>query len=259
MSEQREEPSVEGWAALLRGEWEARARSDSCDFYVASHAGWDDAERRRAQAEGDITMLLHALDPEALRVMHVLEIGSGVGRLAGPLAERTASYTGFDVAPGMVAEARRRHAGVSNVRFLQGDGLVVPKEARDRAYDLALSLAVFIHCPRAVTASLVRSAYALLAPGGELRFQLLADPDDPTGIVAAPATPEVHEQVREMEAGARPVERALIDGHYYMGDRFRYDDVEPFLLEQVGEPERAELRLARFDRAHVYGGLRRLP
>jgi SAM-dependent methyltransferase len=257
MSEQGGARSVQAWAALLRGEWEARARSDSCDFYVASHAGWDDAARRRAQADVDVAMLLHGLPPEAVASMHVLEIGCGVGRLAGPLSERAASYTGFDVAPGMVAEARRRHAGAPGVRFLQGDGLGVPDGARDRAYDLALALAVFIHCPRAVIASLVRSTVTLLAPGGELRFQLLADPDDATGLVEAPAMPAVHEQVREMEAGARLVDRELIDGHYYMGDRFRYDEVEPFLRQQAGEATGVQVRLVRFDRAHVYGALRK--
>lgn len=253
MSEDRR--TTEDWAALLKQSWEERARSKARDFYVASHPGWQDERRWRAQAENDAALMLYQVDRAALAGWDLLEIGCGVGRLALPLAPQVASYTGVDIAPAMVDEARRRAAGLANARFLVSDGAGLPEGARDRSYQLALALAVFIHCPRAVIRSLVGAAYAVLAPGGQLRFQVLADPSDPTGIASLDAAAVVHQEIEAMEEGAGQEERTLIDGHYYMGDAFRYDELGPFLEEATGGEGRATL--IRPDLAHVYGWVER--
>ncbi len=245
------ERSAQDWAAQLKRSWEERARSDARDFYVASHPGWREPARWQAQARADLDMLLWQVDRGALGRWHVLEIGCGVGRIAQPLAPLVASYTGIDIAPGMVEEARARCAGLANARFLVSSGDDLPAQARDRRYELALALAVFIHCPRAVIRSLVRAAYERLAPGGQLRFQVLADPSDPTGVVSLEAAAAAHQEIDAMEEQAGAEERALIDGHYYMGDAFRYDELAPFLVEASGGSGR--VTLIRPDLAHVYG------
>lgn len=246
------ERTPEEWASFLKSNWETRARSDARDFYIASHPGWSQREVWEAQAERDAQLMLWGLEEAACRDWEVLEIGCGVGRLARPFAARVRGYTGFDIAPGMVAEARRRNADLARTRFFVSSGLGVPDEAADRTYDLALALAVFIHCPRAVTAALVESACALLRPGGQLRFQLLADPNDPTGIASMEAAESAHRDAREQEAIApdTEVDKALLDGTYYMGDAFRYDQVAPFLERASGG---GAVTTIRTDLAHVYG------
>lgn len=246
-----ERRSAREWADLLKQNWEQRARSEKRDFYVASHPGWTDPERWRAQAANDAELMLYQVDRAALAGWHVLEIGCGVGRLALPLVEQVASYTGIDIAAGMVEEARRRAAAHPNARFFVSDGVALPPEACDREYRLILVLAVFIHCPRDVIRSLVRAGYERLAPGGQLRFQVLADPSDPTGIGSLEDAAVVHEEIARMEEAATTEERELIDGHYYMGDAFRYDELEPFLVEASGGGGR--VNLIRPDLAHVYG------
>ena len=254
----------EQWAALLQANWEQRARSGSRDFYVASHPGWSDPDTWASQAEVDAGLFLHELADDWLADAHVLEIGCGVGRLARALRTRTASYTGFDISASMVDEARRRHTDADGVRFLLGDGLGVPAEAADRRYQLALAVAVFIHCPPDVVAALVRSAYALLAPGGQLRFQLRADPTDPEGMVAAPdldtqaqreqQLSEHQAQVQRIESEATAADMSLIEGHYYMGHAFRFAEVAPLLREATGDGEPTVLR---FDPASIYGWVAR--
>jgi len=244
------ERSLEDWARFLGANWERRSRSEDRDFYVASHPGWNDEGRWAAQAESDVRLMLYQLDEERLRGWNVLEIGCGVGRLALPLARRCASYTGFDIAAGMVEEARRRCAEQRNARFFVSDGSGVPAEADDRRYELALAMAVFIHCPRVVTRSLVAQTYRRLAPGGQLRFQVLADPSDPTGLQSLEAAASAHEEIHEMEAGATERQRSLIDDTYYMGDAFGYEELRLFLAEASGD---GLVTTIRPDLAHIYG------
>lgn len=224
---------------------------------MASHPGWDDSAAWQQQAESDARGFLRGLSDEWLAPAHVLEVGCGVGRLAGPLRARGRSYTGVDIAPAMVAEARRRHEGADDMRFLVGDGLHVATEAGDRQYKLALAIAVFIHCPPEVIRSLVQSAYALLEPGGELRYQLRADINDSEGIGAPPddeGQVEHERQLRAIEATATPADLALITDSYSMGHAFRFAEAGPFLREATG----GEVEVLRFDSSHLYGWVRKV-
>src|SRR5262245_34043891 len=90
------------WAAVLKRDWERRARSPSRDFFVASHPGWNDPVQWAARARIEAGALLLGMDDAALRKGHMLEIGCGVGRLAQPYLERVKSYTGIDIAEGMI-------------------------------------------------------------------------------------------------------------------------------------------------------------
>jgi SAM-dependent methyltransferase len=51
----------------------------------------------------------------------VLDLGCGIGRVAAALAPHCRSVLGVDISPGMIAEARRRHA-LPNVRFVVTGG-----------------------------------------------------------------------------------------------------------------------------------------
>lgn len=248
-----EPDDVEAWAKVLKQNWELRSRNPKRDFYVASHRGWDDPGRWSRQAEVDIQTMFWGLEPQAVRGWQVLEVGCGVGRLAEPLLGRVGGYTGFDVAPGLVEEARSRCRDLERARFFVGDGLGVPEEARDRDYDLALAVAVFIHCPRTIIESNIRSACSLLRPGAELRIQVLADPEDAEGIESLEAASTDHAEmqaVEDEEADEEVLE--LIEDHYYMGDRFGHAELEPFLRDATG----AEVTVFRPTLQHMYAILR---
>lgn len=246
-----------GWAALLKSNWNQRGESPSRDFYVASHLGWQDSEAWDQQAAVDTGMMLSELDVDWLARARVLEMGCGVGRLVPHLLAATASYTGLDIAESMVEEARQRCRQQSQARFFESDGTSVPQAARDRSYDLAIALAVFIHCPKQVIELLMRDIFAVLAPGGRLRFQLLGDPEDLTGIEVTTSDQvsddDEHgalERSEAVEAMTTPVDMELIDDHYYMGHTFGYQEAGE-LLDGMG----GEFQLKRFDPLHIYGEL----
>jgi SAM-dependent methyltransferase len=240
-------------ARRLKDRWTKLADTRSCRFFVASCAGWRDPDRYRAQADADVATMLTGLDEAWLRGVDVLEIGCGVGRLAVPLLERVASYSGCDISPGMVAEARAALAADERARVVESDGNGIPAALADRRYGLIVSWAVLIHCPRPVIERTVADAIALLAPGGRLRCQILADLDDPTGIEAAPAeTAALHEQMLavdafEDEAAAEPEDRELASEVDYLGYAFRYDEARAFFDRPGGQAT-----LYRFDRRNLY-------
>lgn len=244
------------WARVLRDNWEELARSPFRDYFIASHRGCDDPRIWGAQARYDAAVVLHEFEPTALAGLHVLELGCGVGRLAGVIAPKVRSYTGIDIAPAMIAEATQRQASLTNARFVLGDGARIPDPARDRSYDLVFALAVFVHCPKALIQALVSDACSVLAPGGELRFQLRADEADPTGIQPAseaplieapPSLPDSPPRADEIE-GMRAVS-ALLEGRYYMGHAFRFHELRPFLAQAAPQ---AVSRVMRFDPQHIY-------
>ena len=256
MAKREEDRGSEDWARLLKANWEERASSEARDFFVASHPGWNEPARWQRQAEIDVELMLHGIDRASLLGMNLLEIGCGVGRLVPSLAPLLKSYTGFDIASGMIAEAKRRSHAQTNARFFESDGALLPKAARDRQYELIIALAVFIHCPETICASLIQSAYRQLAPGSQLRFQVLADPTDPDGLedyAASQASVKLEGEVLAMEAQASGPARELIEGKYYMGKQFRFAEAEQFLCSLTD----GEVKLFRLDPGHIYAWIER--
>ena len=127
------------------------------------------------------------------RTDRVLDIGSGIGRVAIPLTrylEPTATYDGFDIVRSGVEWCRGhitpRHP---NFRFHLVD--VRSSEYRDRgsdasrlrfpfddaSFDFAFATSLFTHLVFAETRQYLRESYRVLAPGGRLfaTFFLLDD------------------------------------------------------------------------------------
>jgi SAM-dependent methyltransferase len=99
-----------------------------------------------------------------------LDVGCGIGRLETALAPRLRAITGIDVSPGMIAEARRRCAGLGNVDFTVGDGTGLAAFA-GRHYDLILAVDAFpylVAADPAVAERHVADAAQLLPKGGAL-------------------------------------------------------------------------------------------
>ncbi len=238
-------------ASRLKREWEARAQSESRDFFVASHPGWDDSVGWSSQARQDTAFLTTGLSADFLSLADVLELGCGVGRLAPELLKRVKSYTGVDVAPSMIVEAKRRLAGSERARFFESDGQSVPTAAQDRHYGFVIAHGVFIHCPHSVIEALVAVGWRSLESGGVIRFQLRADPQDfPADLPAATSAPAAApslpiEAATSLEPKGQDV--ALIT-EQYMGDFFTVPMAEQLLIA-VGARDPMVMRVGP---CHIY-------
>jgi len=94
----------------------------------------------------------------------VLDLGCGTGRLLERAAERwpDAHFIGVDVAPQMIAEARKKHTGDIRFRFEVGDAAALPLEPA--SIDVAFSTISFHHWADQLSG--VRQVARVLRPGG---------------------------------------------------------------------------------------------
>lgn len=86
----------------------------------------------------EVTLLLESLDVLGPQ-RRVLDIGCGIGRVAQALAGKVAAITGIDIAPGMIAVARQRCAGLSNIALLPTSGRDL-SPFPDASFDLVLAV-----------------------------------------------------------------------------------------------------------------------
>jgi SAM-dependent methyltransferase len=92
-----------------------------------------------------------------------LDVGCGTGAFTRELAARCGHVTGLDLSPNMVAEARRRSAGVANVDYAVADFMTEPLPAG--TFDCITAVALLHHLPLEAALSRFRD---LLRPGGVL-------------------------------------------------------------------------------------------
>lgn len=128
---------------------------------------------------GEIEFYLGLAAEARARGQAVLELGCGTGRVALRLPQAGATVVGLDRAPHMLAQARRKSAGMANVRWVEGDM---------RAFDLGerFGLAIIpghsfqhLNTPDDQLACLASIARHL-APGGLLVVHL--DHQDPAWL-----------------------------------------------------------------------------
>ena len=108
---------------------------------AASPAAWAEVFDRAAALSPEIAVAAYALGrPDLLEAANqevlgrlrawrllgadrrVLELGCGIGRLLPLLAHESAMVIGLDISAGMLAQARRRTAGLANVLLLRSSG-----------------------------------------------------------------------------------------------------------------------------------------
>lgn len=143
-------------AAAVLAHREDRARA----FVAASAPRWDQLRTELYGTFAEWAFLFGLADPG----WHVLDLGTGTGKLPVALAPFVARALGVDRDPTMLAAARRRARGLDNVAFVEADLGALPLESG--TVDLAvLSLVLhFVPEPARVLAEVART----LRPGGRV-------------------------------------------------------------------------------------------
>jgi SAM-dependent methyltransferase len=124
--------------------------------------------------EADVSSLLAAIAVLLGRdvpLTAALDFGCGAGRLTLPLARRTAKVVACDIAPTMLAHARKNatEAGLNNVTFIESSELAgLPPGG----FGFVCSLLVLQHIPPRVGHPIIRTLVSLLAPGGIAALQI---------------------------------------------------------------------------------------
>jgi len=151
---------VDYWAAAFD-----RAAAASPEATVALYSLGDAALLEAATRE--IVGFLHAAGLLTKQTA-CLDIGCGIGRFECALAGRVGRIVGIDIAPAMLAEARRRTAGLGNVEILQASGRDLAGFP-DATFDIVLAVDAFPYIVQAGLAGhMAAEAARVLRPGGSL-------------------------------------------------------------------------------------------
>ena len=158
--------------------WDARAREDAY-FFVDDRVEYGAGAGEAFWAGGveALDRVQAMLGADIAESDDVVEIGCGVGRMTRPLAARARTVTAVDISAEMLAIARREHAELSNVRWLQGNGVDLAGVPSASA-DACLSFVVFQHLPDPqITLGYVREMGRVLRPNGWSAFQISNAPE----------------------------------------------------------------------------------
>lgn len=171
------------WSVLT----EQKYRSDTLDASAR--------EAFYASGEGEFTDLAAACRRNGIALdasATVLELGCGVGRVSGRLAQHFRSYIGVDISPSHLRIASRHLSslGCENVQLLPLEEFL-----RDPPpFDLLYTILTLQHNPPPVMLMLLRTCLSRLRPGGYAFFQLPCHLYDYEFDAARPAdgTMEMH-------------------------------------------------------------------
>jgi len=100
-----------------------------------------------------------------------VDFGCGVGRLSRALATRYAEVLGVDIAPSMLARARKLNADVDNLHFVENATDRLDFIA-DASVDLVYSVITLQHMPAALQLGYIGEFLRIVAPGGLAVFQI---------------------------------------------------------------------------------------
>lgn len=154
--------------------WEALARRQGY-FAVLAHdgslqvAGDNTASPEFfATGEADVAAVLSAaasIVGHEVSLASSLDFGCGAGRLTIPIARRARTVTACDIAPTMLAHARRNAetAGLRNITYIGLDELFTLPLG---TFTFVCSLLVLQYVPRSIGYDIIRTLVRLLAPGG---------------------------------------------------------------------------------------------
>ncbi len=159
------------------------ARHESGDELAAVLSLGEPRAVNEAYDAWETGLLLRAIEGRAFR--RVLDLGTGVGRVAIRLSPRAARIVAADLAPGML-ERTRRNARLASVRNLDPVRLRSDQlPFRDGSCELLTCLGLLEHLPPFARRATLAECARVLAPGGLLALALnnessvlLRDPTD---------------------------------------------------------------------------------
>jgi SAM-dependent methyltransferase len=162
----------------MRSYWDERARENAM-WFIHSLQSYTEPDPEQFWRSGE-ELLEGLLSPFGIQIggdETVLEIGSGLGRIARAFAHRVREVVGVDVSGEMVERARRENTDLDNLTFVVGNGRDL-SSFEDASFDLCYSFVVFQHIPDPdVTCGYVREIGRLLRPGGWTVFQVSDRPE----------------------------------------------------------------------------------
>lgn len=159
--------------AVMRQDWDERARKDSFYYIATWQPQWDEAgffasgERDYAELVRPVLERL-GFEPAGKRM---LEVGCGVGRMTRAFARRFGHLAALDVSGEMLRQGRALHPDFANVTWLQGDGAGL-QMLRTASFDFVFAYLVLQHVPeKELSLAYVREMLRVLRPGGIFLFQ----------------------------------------------------------------------------------------
>ncbi len=164
------------WAQWMREDWDRRARENAQYYVESSRDDWtadefysSGVESVRALVLDDAERLFGGRDP---KILTMLEIGCGVGRMTRAFADAFGEVHGVDVSGEMIRQAREALEDRPNAHVHHGSGGDL-EVLGEREFDFAFSFIVFQHIPdiKAIE-RYVADVSRLLKPGGVFKFQV---------------------------------------------------------------------------------------
>lgn len=159
--------------AKMREFWDDRADEDAF-YFVDNRLDYGDPDLEAFWQGGrrDLDEILEQLGVRVRPDDDVVEIGCGVGRITRVLAGRAASVRAIDISGRMLELARRHNPTLTNVSWIQGDGISLAG-VPDSSADACFSHVVFQHIPDPqITLGYAREIGRILRQGGWAAFQI---------------------------------------------------------------------------------------
>ena len=160
----------------MKRDWEHRARENAMHYIADFRPDWQgDEQAFFASGLDDVRQFLDRAGWAEHRGGSLLEIGCGLGRMTRHLAAHFDRVVGLDVSPTMVQRARELNTQLSNVEFVEGNGVNLGQFS-DAHFDRVMSYIVFQHIPAPeLVEGYIAEGLRVLAPGGEFFFQARDD------------------------------------------------------------------------------------
>jgi SAM-dependent methyltransferase len=162
--------------ARLQDDWHRLGKADpywaALSLPEKRGGKWSASEFFRT-GEEEIARVLERARELGLQVdpRRALDFGCGAGRLAQAMARRFDQVDGVDIAPSMVALARRHNRHRKTCRYHLNASTDL-RAFGDAAFTFVYTMLVLQHLPPELAKSYLREFVRVLAPGGLLVFQL---------------------------------------------------------------------------------------
>jgi len=152
--------------------WNVLARKNALESILTATSNWD-ANEFFATGRAHVARIMQEVESRApeLRRTAALDFGCGVGRVTVPFAAYFNKVVGVDIAPAMIAQARRMHADQPQCRFVVNRGRHL-RGFRSGEFDLVHATLVLQHIPPAFARQNISELIRVTARTGVTVFQM---------------------------------------------------------------------------------------